>query len=261
MSDTMASLDDIFAGREIAAPPDGDGQPQAETVTATEEPETGVTEPEPGAAAGTEVATPATDVDDAPTVPRIALIDERRKRQDAEARANDLAQRLAAVESRVAEAPEVELPDAKEDPDGYKRAIAENRFRDRFNIALPYARRAYGDLDQVMDAFHAEAAEAAKRGDHAMAIGFSQAPDPVEYAYRQGKIALARREIGDDPVAFRERVRAEIKAEMEAEAKPAPASAPAPTPSLPKSLASAPSSVSRSSDVGGFQTMEQLLAR
>ncbi|MNV34798.1 hypothetical protein D3C71_1262290 [compost metagenome] len=70
---------------------------------------------------------------------------------------------------------------------------------------------------------------------------------PWEFVYLQGTRLLALQEIGDDPAAYKERLRQELLAELSAQQPQTneAAAAPAPTAALPTSLATARSAAGR----------------
>lgn len=208
---------------------------------AREEPTGGQPAPEPEPQAPTETgdpppAAPPAAEPDPPHVPIAALKDERAKRQQIEAELTAMKARLAEIEKATPQQPRPEpqpLPDPVKDPAGYRAAIAEEVLNERFNMSEMMARRDYPDLDEKLATF-----QAAAEADPALAHKLRSQPHPWDWMYQEAKRIQARNEIGDDPVAFRERVRAELMAELQG--KP-PAAAPVPpdaTP-LPTSLAAA----------------------
>ena len=155
---------------------------------------------------------------DSATVPITALHGERERRQAAE-------RELEAYRQQQAQMRE---PDPYEDPDGYQ-AFRQHQaqsmqlqqgqqqlnsilLNERINITEVIARRDHEDYDQVKDVF----ADAALNNP-ALIVGLREAPDPAGYAYREGQKIMAQQEIGDDPAAYREKVKAEILAELRME--------------------------------------------
>lgn len=208
---------------------------------AREEPTGGQPAPEPEPPAPTEtgdpsLAAPPAAEPDPPHVPIAALKDERAKRQQIEAELTAMKARLAEIEKATPQQlkPEPQpLPDPVKDPAGYHAAIADVAFNERLNVSEMMARRDYPDLDEKLAAFQ----EAAK-ADPALGEKLRSQAHPWDWMYQEAKRIQARNEIGDDPVAFRERVRAELMAELQGNP---PAAAPVPpdaTP-LPTSLAAA----------------------
>jgi len=155
---------------------------------------------------------------DSPTVPITALHGERERRQAAE-------RELAAYRQQQSQVAE---PDPYEDPDGfasYRQQQAQSvqarqnqqnlnniLMNERINITEVIARRDHEDYDQVKDVF-ADAAQ----NNPALIAGLREAPDPAGYAYREGQKIMAQQEIGNDPAAYREKIKAEILAELRTE--------------------------------------------
>lgn len=244
-------LADIFnQGREPDRAATG-GQPDAETDHGAAPQETGeqateVTDGRTRDAQGRFSATEATAAppaaeDDVPLVPRSALQSERSKRQEAEQKASDLQRQLAEFQRNppAAAQPQPEpiaIPNPAVDPAGYHRAMTEVALNERLNVSEMMAREKYADLDDKLAVFQAEIA-----ANPALGQQIATQRHPWDWMYQEAKKIEARKAIGDDPVAFRERVRAELLAEMKAtEGSPPPAAPPAPARNpLPASLATA----------------------
>jgi hypothetical protein len=189
--------------------------------------------------------------EDGPLVPRKALEDERRKRQDIERRLADLT-RQPAQQTKQVEQPAVpnEPPDMFADPNGYTQwvmaqamAAAERQtefklLNRELNRSETRARKAHGD--EAVDA----ALEAVRQAG--LQTKFLSEDDcyAAMIAWHQ-EYQVAR-----DPAAHRERIRQELMAEMgmtQAGKQPAAAPAAKPRAPLPKSLASTTSAQPRDS--------------
>jgi hypothetical protein len=225
-------------------------------------------------------------------------LDEARKRQDYEKQVKERDDRLAAQEKRLQEQDEAlrrfqaqqaqpqpqrqpqrppqrqPLPDPDVDPGAAIRHVSsafqatlqerDAQFREelwKHNVVTSqrYARGRYEDYDTVEEVFAEEMGR-----NPTLRAQLRQAEDPAEFAYQMGRKFVALREVGDDPVswrekqleALREQAAAEAAAKYEQQAAPAPPAKPsaplapqarsAPAPAPPKSLASVPSSAPRS---------------
>lgn len=137
--DNPQSLDDVLKGvePEIEAEPEEPVEEQIEEVEATAEPEK------------QEQATPAV-AQESESWTKSAVLDERRKRQEAE-------NRIKEMEARFAAQQQVKVPDVFEDPEGYsnfmrseiQRATLENRVE----LSEEMMRMQKDDYDQKKDIF------------------------------------------------------------------------------------------------------------
>jgi hypothetical protein len=172
------------------------------------------------------------------TVPVSALTEERRRRQEAEAR-------LAAL---TAQAPvDVKDEDYWEKPvEATQKIVAqtEQRFQAqlqtiRYDIAEDATRSQFTDYDQVREAFIAR-----HQADDPAAIAIAQQmsgkANPARFMYEQAKRLEAAEKFGN-PEAFEARVKAEVEARIQAETgkRPAPQN-------VPRSLNAEPSQVTPS---------------
>jgi hypothetical protein len=238
------------------------------------------------------------DGDDAPpasaeegvqaTVPRTALEDERRKRNDWKEQASrregenaELRRQLEALQrgatpqpqqpaqpaqppaTPVWRLPEVPIPNPLEDPAGYAQALLYEQRRqlevDRFNHRLDDsekdARAKLGDeaVDKLIADFRTWP-QSAK--DEIFA-----AKDAYSALHRRATALRLQQEMGDDPEAWRESERQRIRTELEAEiggTAPAPAATPSRVANLAPSLANARSSAPRSAPAYTGMSLEQM---
>jgi hypothetical protein len=246
---------------------------------------------------------PSVSKDDDDADPRIKAfkakaVDEARKRQDYEKQVKERDEENAALKKQLqdheeamrrfraqqqpqpqqpprqpARPPQVRLPDPDVDPGGAVRALSqtfqtelqrrdqqlsEMLWQQNVVTSQRYARGRYEDYDAVEEVFADEMGK-----NPALRAQLRQAEDPAEFAYQMGRKLSALREMGDDPIAYRERERQrieqEVREKLEAEyaertapapttpqRSAAPAPRPAPAPAPPKSLAGVPSSAPRS---------------
>jgi len=236
---TPQPLADILSREEPTRDEPTGGQP--DPVPAPEAPaETG----EPPA------APPAAEIEPA-HVPLTALKDERTKRQALETEMAELRARLASVEKQPPAQEARPLPDPVADPAGYRAAIADAAFNERLNVSEMMAREKYTDVDAKLAVFQ----EAAK-ADPGLADKLRAQPHPWAWMYQQAQKIEAQREIGDDPAAYRERVRAEIMAEMQGKPPAAPVLEATP---LPTSLATTRSVGRTASEPNGPMPLDKIV--
>lgn len=222
-----SSVDDVFndapAVEQTAEPSQGDT-----VATPTEQVET-VTEAAPPAAEdkrGLEAA----------------LVAERRRRQDAEAR-------LRTQETKKA-------PDPIEDPDGYANHIEsrsqQNEFSTRIAISRDLMIDANPDFESVEKVFMGLVVdEAGNITDESLFRKFQSAPNPARFAYNAAKEHLQVQELKSP--AYRETLKAALRAEIEAEMKGKKSVVPA-VPDLVTSTASG----SNSSKVERLAEMDEI---
>lgn len=221
------SLDQIF---------DGDAKASPAPVMERQEPEQ---KGEPTAAPPAAQSQPNAEPAEGPTVPRKALEDERGKRQTLERQLAEMQRQLTAPK------PAAQPPaDWFADPEGAAKQLyhqmEEMRLNDRANLSERAAVRAYGKE------LVAEAREAAMQAGIARQL-YERSPDPYDDLiqwYRKQKFIA---EIGDDPEAYKQRLRDELRAEMSQGSNQQAAQSAKPP--VPKSLASVPSAQPR--DSGG----------
>lgn len=208
-------------------------------------------EPPPGADAETGekdegTATPADpDFNDpGPNVPRRALEDERRKRQELQRQLDELTRTNQQPQRQPEQHQQQrfpERPDPWTDPEGaarYDQMMFQHQlFETRVVTSKEMMRMMKSDFDDVEKVF----IEAA-RSDPYLEQQLVNHPMPAKYAYEQGKRLMLMREIGDDPTAYRQRIREELLAEMSRHqpSQKAPAA-----PAAPKSLANTTSAQPR----------------
>lgn len=257
MSDTTTgefvptSLDDIFNPGGSTAATDQSGHSE---LAASVEADPGKGEPKandkPRDEAGKfvraeEAASPAAE-DDPPHVPVAALKAERAKRQQLEREIEELRAKAPVPEP-------AKIPNPAEDPEGYHRAIQDVAFNERCNMSEMMAREKHPDMDEKFAIFQ----EAAK-ADPTLGARLRTQPHPWEWVYQQAVKMEAMKEIGDDPQAFRERLKAEIMAELGATTGQKPATPPA---KVPTSLASARNTGDRAQPVFNGPTPLEKIVR
>lgn len=221
----------------------------AKTGTVVEPADTG---PEPEATgakpdAGSPPVSDETD-DNSPLVPRKALIEERRKRQDYEKKLAEFEAKLAKLDKPQAPPqppPQMQPPpDPWTDPEGalayerQQRAMELYETRVILSEEMMSQKPDYNEAKAVfIEAANADPTLAQKLVRHAM---------PAKFVYEEGKRLAALREIGPDPAAYRESLRQQLMEELRAEMGAQPSQQPmAPKAPAPKSLAGTTSSVSR----------------
>jgi hypothetical protein len=100
-----------------------------------------------------------------------------------------------------------------QDPAGYHAQVQQLMLNERLNISEMALRRELGP--EAVEAVKAEFVQA-MRSNPALQAQLYQQPDPYAWAAKQVEVMKLQREIGDDPAAYRAKLRAEIEAEMNA---------------------------------------------
>ena len=178
---------------------------------------------------------------------KTAMLEERRKRQEIEAR-------LRAYEQAK------NLPEPPPFWDNPEQAIDSRIERVRTELQQDYLNRYYNalesaarsrhpDYDEVRDVFIEHARE-----NPALAGQMNTHPDPAEFAYQQGKLLRELSTVGNDIDAYRKRVEAEVRARIEAEMR-------AKQPQVPRSLNSEQSATVSGGAGNGPTPLESLFDR
>lgn len=203
---------------ERQEPPQGDKQPGAE----------------PPAAASQEAPEPN-------LIPRDALLDERRKRQELEKQYRELQQRMQQQPPQ-----EQVRPDWFTDPEtaaGHmQREVQRQIFESRVELSEAILSEKHQDYAQMRDVF----AEAAAQNPY-LAQQLVQHPNPAKFAYETGKKIALQRDIGDNPDAYRQKIEAEIlkKYGIDPSGQPAQPQQRQPAAPVPRSLAKEASAPAR----------------
>lgn len=177
--------------------------------------------------------------------------DERRKRQELERQIAELTKRASAPQPQQTQQQEPQQrampqrPDPWVDPEGaaeYDRAMHRvELFETRVLLSKEFMRSSKPDFDDVEKVF----IEAA-RSDPYLEQQLVSHPMPAKFAYEHGRRIMALREIGDDPAAYKDRIRQELLAELGQQAPSATTQRQ--TGAAPKSLASTASTQPRRQD-------------
>lgn len=281
MSDNLKD----FLGGE-AEPENAPPVPEVDSPPGAQEHERKEPEKDPAASPeGTQPAKPEGEPEpeapDGRHVPLRALEAERKQRQDwkdraarAEAERDALMRQLEEAKKAPPPAPPQQqqqapqpppLPDPETNPAGYIAALIEHNNREaqrmiveeRFGVSETLLRQRIGDAET--DAVVAEF-KAAAEADPLLMQQLHRQRDPFGYAHQTVQRIRALREVGDDPAAYKARLRAEWEAEMAGQQQPPPA-APALPPRAP-SLARVNGSAGRAApDFTGPPPMEDILRR
>lgn len=191
----------------------------------------------------------ASETEDTPLVPRKALIEERRKRQDYEKKLAEFEAKLAKLDKPQAPPqppPQMQPPpDPWTDPEGALAYERQQRAMELYETRVILSEELMSQKPDYADAKAAfiEAANA----DPTLAQKLVRHPMPAKFVYEEGKRIAALREIGPDPATYREQLRQQLREELLAEMQAHPPSQPssAPRAPAPKSLAGTTSSVPR----------------
>lgn len=186
--------------------------------------------------------------DNSPLVPRKALIEERRKRQDYEKKMAEFEAKLAEL-SKPQPPPQQQRqpqppPDPWTDPQGAIEYERQQRAMELYETRVILSEEMMSQKPDYTEAKRVfiEAANA----DPSLAQKLVRHPMPAKFVYEEGKRLAALREIGPDPAAYRENLRQQLMEELRAEmgVQSSPVSQ-APKAPAPKSLAGQTSAVPR----------------
>lgn len=261
-------LDEVLNG--AASAPAAEGQPQQQEPQAVEQPgatETPTGEPQTqtppaevaGAGAESGSATPAQEP--GTLVPLKALEEERRGRQDWKEKAIRAEAALDALRAQASQG-SGQQPSAQQQPQ--QLTVEQAMLNERMNMSEMMVRQQHGDekIDAALATFQAAIAK-----NPALGAELAQQRHPWQWMFDQATRMKALDDIGNDPDAYRARIRAEIEAELKAapaaEAEQSAAAAPAAVvPAIPKSLATARSAAPRSAPVWtGPTSLNDILKR
>jgi len=245
LSSSGATVETADVGGDGGAAGAGSSAIAAPDVAATSQ----STGEEPQAAQAATAAPPATTTTTAQTldedglpdnhpVPRKALIDERRKRQEMDRQFAELQRQHAELQGRLtaysqfapqpspAAQPEPKL-DFYGNPEGFvegKVTAVDGRLtsvetqlsgelrKQRLDMSEMMVRSQHSDFDEVSGAF----VEATKMYPW-LQQAFRESPHPAQFAYEQGKTLLEVKKYGGNLDEMRKRMKEEAKAELEAE--------------------------------------------
>lgn len=164
---------------------------------------------------------------------KVAYLDEKRKRQELE-------KRLEALESGGKQQEQAKGPDLFENPEEY---LQQRELRLKADISREFMMESKPDYKEKEDIFLALA-----KDDPTLVVKLRQAQNPAKFAYETAVKHKALEEIGD-PVAYREKIKAELIAELQK-------SAPKKKPSLANTT-----SVGGGVSSSGEQSLEDILGR
>lgn len=174
-------------------------------------------------------------------IPRKAVEDERRKRQELERKLAEFEARLAQPKQEPPPPPDWDI-DPRTAAEQFQFQIQEQLYRTRVEMASELMRERHADFDEIVGI----AVEKAQANPmlHRQIV---TSPNPAKMAYEIGRKMKFLNEIGDDPESYRSRLEAEILAKhgiqpaadggtLQAADAPKPAAKALPAP-VPKSLA------------------------
>ena len=172
------------------------------------------------------------------TVPVAALLEERRKRQELEARLQQQTPQVKDEDFWNAPAKATQQVVAEQ-----TQAIQQDLVNFKYQLAEDMTRTLHSDYDQVRDGF---VSRVTANDPYAVAIAqqMGSHPNPAKFVYDQWKAEEARQKVGD-LTGWEARIRAEERAKVLAEATRRP-----PAPDVPRSLNSEPSAPSSSTPEG-----------
>jgi hypothetical protein len=251
----------LGAGSEPAPEPQQAPPPEPAEPEPPDEDEGDAAEPDEG-----DAPAPPPNPKDGRTVPLSALEkvreDWKAKAVRAETERDELRRQLEEAK-RVAQQPpqqpQYQQPiNPAEDPAGYHALIQQTMLNERLNMSEAQLRREIGS--EAVDAAINEFKQAAAKNPSLMQQLYQQ-PDPYAWVAKQVEVLRIQREIGDDPAAYRAKLRAELEAELAARGD-APMPPVSPAARLAPSLANARSAAPRSNGAwAGPTPLEDILRR
>lgn len=167
-------------------------------------------------------------------VPLSALEAERKTRQDWKEKAVRAEERQKALEAQLEQIRQQQPQQPQQPPSAEALVLNE-----RFNMSEMMLRQQHEDVDEVIGRFMQEAEK-----NPALGAELRRQTHPYQWAYQYAKRLALMDEIGNDPNAYREKLKEQIKAEL-AQQQPAEPAPPKQSPQIPQSLASARSVGSR----------------
>lgn len=220
-------------------------EPQASEPVAKEPASTGVTTAPPAEQVSSE------QPKEGQLIPRAALEDERKKRQERDREVAEYKRQLDEAMRLIEQAKQPKQveqpPDWLLEPDKaaqhQQTVFQQELFQTRVHLSQEMMRAAKPDYDEMEELFASEAAK-----DPSLQAQLLRHPAPAKFAYETGQRIKAFREIGDDPTSYRAKIEQEILAKygLTPNGQAAPAAAPPKAAvNAPKSLASVPSAAPR----------------
>lgn len=145
------------------------------------------------------------------SVPIKAYTEERRKRQEAEKRAEEL-------ESQLKKEPETKVPDPVEDPEGYKNYMEDSRHLDALKVKVSLSRDVMLDLKEDYAEKENVFVELARKNPF-LVQQMNASPNPAKFAYQTAVEHLETEKLRDPKYkeTLKEEIRKEILAELKAE--------------------------------------------
>ena len=148
------------------------------------------------------------------------------KSQDEVAKRQALERQVEALTQQVNATPKEEAIDPYEDPEGFQKqvntglesriqeqqaALQQTQTQDRVAMSEMVVKVNVGaeKYDPAIAAF-----ETAAKANPALVTAMLAAPIPAQYAYEQGNSILFMKEVGDNPEAYKERLKKELIAEL-----------------------------------------------
>lgn len=246
------------AGQSTAEPQASPQTGEAERPATTQpQAETAAPEPIPGQQPGeTNEGVPPTPENPAEEVAKVRAFqkkaeDETRKRQElekhSEKQIGELRQQLAEMQAylKQGQQPAQQQPEFL-DPQAVqylqqlreqdRAEVGQELYRTRVEQSQFVLRQKHADYDEVEAVFADEASR-----NPALWQELARHPMPAAFAYEHGRKVRAMREIGEDPIAYRERLKQEILSEIQTSPPPQLKPQTPPVPAPPPSLAGVPS--------------------
>lgn len=230
-------MDDVFNDDPSEQKQDVDkGDPNATQQQPTEGQQPEGEQPQQGEGA----APPAAS--DTRHVPLEALEAERKGRQDWKEKAIRAEEEAKALREQIQRAQNPQQPQ-QQDP---LLVMQQQIVNERFNVSEMVLRSQHQDVDEMVQVFKEAAAQ-----NPALVAQMHAQQHPWKFAYDEGKRLKFAAEIGNDPEAYRKKLRAEVEAELRGQLAPNQSAAAPAAPAVPQSLAGARSAGARGNTFTG----------
>lgn len=244
--DWLDELEDEPEAQKAEAAPSEQEQPEQLTAEAKQPEAEAPGEPEAEAEEGSDENSPPDDDRPVNQGQLAALLAEREKRQQFEREREQARQESERYKRELEELRQSQqqtqnkndFPDPIDDPQGYRQAMQREAqqaaLSAKLELSEDHVRQTEGD--EVFEAAQAWWREAVQKQPHLLQEGLKQR-NPWRYAVNAYKRDQVMSEIGEDPTAYKERLRQELLAELQSHAQPGATAEPRPKASPPPSLA------------------------
>lgn len=204
-------LSDEMGAEDTATPAESDSEPVEDGETGTDP------EPEPGEPDPVDPSEPETPAEEAPAeVPATSTADKASEQAGLMAALMAEREKRQAAERKLAEKPKEPLKFDWDNPEATIEAVREEMRQENqtrlLDMSEAGARARHEDYGEKYEVFVAMAKE-----NPALVQAMLAKPDPAEYVYQTATQRIFHDEVGADPKAYEDKLRAKIRQEVEAE--------------------------------------------